>query len=214
MEVLSDLATVLPLCVPFEVGPFAVGVLAAVILRFRREVYDFLVNLKDGNYGDFHVAVLVSLPVYAAFTVLGRVLVALVPWIPVAAAVLTALYLVVDSFLRRAVYHPLQVRTALMTSVVQGAAAPDYSVFALLFPLLLVQDVRWREALFFSVFLSLVYLSGAFINLTPDIPSMLLGFVMGAFFLSLLYHADEYFSERDLRIVYGVFLILLCSLVH
>ena len=201
---LKDIATLLPLPIPFQTGPISLGVAVAVIIRLRKVIFNVLMNLKNRDYSPFDVAFLFSPLIFATGTLFSEFLpLDLTPYLPP----VLGLYLLLDALLGKNVPRRLEIGESSVLSFMQGFLLPRSSTLSFLFPALLARDVRWTEALHLSLGVALVYLLGSFIRPVVG-ASTLLGFLLALFSLALLESLGRY-PLRFQKAVYGTILILL-----
>lgn len=215
---MQELFSILPTCLPFPRTAILLGIFFAVLLRFRGELADFLISLKDRAYRGRDLAILLGVPSYAVGTVLSSFL----PydfsfWI----VLILSLYLLVDGLLDVGLNRDVETRDVSLQEGVafpflQGLFLPHLSVASFLIPAFLVKNVRWKDVIFVSFTISFVYLIGGFLSpLTlSSATAAIVSFFIALVVLSFYYHLDELLPYPVIKIVYGFTTLLLCSLVH
>lgn len=213
---MQEFFAILPGCSSFVLGPFAVGVLLAVLIRFRKELTDIILAFKDEEYTSYHISILISFPLYAIFSAISLFLglwkigIYIVP--------LLAFFLVIDAFMayfsKRERKKDLDISSGILASLFQGVFGPTLSTASLMLPFLLSERVDYKQAVSFSFILSLTYLIPSLFvpsNLT-NLPSILLGLAVSLPLLSFYYHLEDSLGYELARSIVGFSVILFCFL--
>ena len=213
---MQDIFTVVPGCSPFALGPFAVGVLIAVLIRFRKELTDIILAFKDEEYTSYHISILISFPLYAVFSAISMFLglwrlgIYIVP--------LLSFFLVIDALMAyfngEGKRRDLSVSSGILASAFQGIFGPTLSTTSLMLPFLLSERVDYKQAVSFSFILSLTYLIPSLFvpsNLT-NLSSLLLGLAVALPLLSFYYHLEDSLGYELARSIVGFSVILFCFL--
>ncbi len=215
---MQELFSILPTCIPFPRTAVLLGIFFAVLIRFRGELADFLISIKDRSYRGRDLAILLGIPSYAV----GAVFASFIPydfsfWI----VFILSLYLLIDGLLdvgleREVKPRDIDLQEGTAFPFLQGLFLPHLSSASFLLPAFLVKNVQWKDAVFVSFMVSFVYLSGGFISplaakiFLPIVVSFLISIVL----LSLYYHLDELVPYPVIKVIYGFTTLLLCSLTR